>query len=66
MNLLNFVPNIQDAIVHLPAVERSRDAISERHLRQIAAAPLSRRQTEMWAALANHAKQRSGAEATSQ
>ena len=35
MNLLNLAPDIQEAILFLPRVERSRDPVTERDLRAI-------------------------------
>lgn len=48
MNLLNLAPDIQEAILHLPRVERGRDPICERHLRPIAAVADWRKQRRMW------------------
>ena len=36
MNLLNLAPDIQEFLLHLQPTERGREAISERHLRQMA------------------------------
>ena len=51
MNLTLLAPEIQEAIVSLPAVASGRDAVSERALRTIAAEPVWERQAAMWTAL---------------
>ena len=51
MNLLHLAPDIQDAVLNLPRVERGRDAISERDLRPIAALPDWRKQRVAWRSL---------------
>jgi hypothetical protein len=51
MNLLNLAPDIQECILSQTSVETGRDAISERHLRPIAALPNWRSQKEIWMAL---------------
>lgn len=48
MNLLNLAPDIQEEVLHLPAVERGPDPISERDLRPIAAVADWGRQRRMW------------------
>lgn len=48
MNLLHLAPDIQDAILHLPRVERGRDPISERDLRPVAAVVDWRKQRRAW------------------
>ena len=48
MNLLNLAPDIQEQILFLPATERVRNAITEKQLRQIAAAPSWKKQRRMW------------------
>lgn len=48
MNLLHLGPDIQEAILFLPRVERGRDPIQERQLRPIAAVPDWRKQRRMW------------------
>ena len=48
MNLLNLSPEIQEAILHLPLVERGRDPVTERDLRPIAAVADWGRQMGMW------------------
>ncbi|GAG52821.1 unnamed protein product [marine sediment metagenome] len=35
MNLLNLAPDIQEAILFLPRVERGRDSVTERELREV-------------------------------
>lgn len=37
MNLLHLAPNIQEALLFLPATDRGRDVVTERELRPIAA-----------------------------
>jgi hypothetical protein len=51
MNLTLLAPEIQEAILELPAIEQGRDEVSERGLRSIAAEPAWDRQVEMWKAL---------------
>jgi hypothetical protein len=51
MNLLHLAPDIQEALLFLPRVERGRDPIQERHLRPIVAVPDWRKQRRMWIAL---------------
>jgi hypothetical protein len=51
MNLTLLSPEIQEAILALPAVDRGRDEVSERCLRAIAAEPAWERQAEMWKVL---------------
>jgi hypothetical protein len=48
MNLLLLAPDIQEAILHLPLVERGSDPLLEKHLRPIAAAPDWRKQRRAW------------------
>ena len=48
MNLLHLAPDIQEAILFLPRVERGRDPIQERQLRPIVAVPDWRKQRRMW------------------
>ncbi len=48
MNLLHLAPDIQEALLFLPRVERGRDPIQERKLRPIAAVPDWRKQRRMW------------------
>jgi len=48
MNLLHLAPDIQEAILTLPRVERSRDPITERDLRPIAAIVDWRKQRRAW------------------
>lgn len=49
MNLLNLAPDIQEAILFLPGVERGRDPITERDLRPVAAVLDWRKQRKMMA-----------------
>ena len=51
MNLLHLAPDIQEAILFLPRVERGRDPIKERQLRPIAAVVDWRKQRRMWSAV---------------
>lgn len=44
MNLLHLAPDIQEAVLFLPAVEQGKDPVTERQLRQIVAAVDWRRQ----------------------
>lgn len=48
MNLLCLAPDIQQAILFLPATVRGRDAVTERDLRPIAGVPDWRKQRRMW------------------
>lgn len=48
MNLLSLAPDIQEAILYLPATERGRELISERHLRPISAMADWGRQRVLW------------------
>lgn len=52
MNLLMLAPDIQEAILSLPCVERGRDPIHIRLLQPIALVSDWRKQRRMWAALA--------------
>lgn len=47
MNLLCLAPDIQEALLFLPATERGRDAVMERQLRPIAAVPSWNKQRQM-------------------
>ena len=49
MNLLNLAPDIQEAMLFLPRIERGRDPVTERDLRPIAAEVDWGRQRGMWA-----------------
>jgi len=51
MNLLHLAPDIQDAILNLPRVERGHDPITERDLRPIAAIVDWRKQRPAWRCL---------------
>ena len=48
MNLLWLAPDIQEAILFLPATERGRDVVTERQLRPIAAVADWGRRRRMW------------------
>ncbi len=48
MNLLHLAPDIQEALLLLPPVEKGRDPITERELRPIAAVPDWKKQRRMW------------------
>lgn len=48
MNLLCMAPDIQEQVLFLPLTERGRDAITERHLRPIAAEASWKKQRRMW------------------
>jgi hypothetical protein len=50
-NLTLLAPDIQEALLFLPPVERGADPITERDLRPIAAEPNWARQREMWGEL---------------
>ncbi len=52
VNLLNLAPDIQEAILLLPPVEKGRDPITERELRPIAAVPDWQKQRRMWRRIA--------------
>ena len=51
VNLTLLAPDIQEAILFLPAIEHGPDRITERDLRPLAAEPDWGRQREMWAKL---------------
>jgi len=53
MNLLHLAPDIQEALLFLPRVERGRDPIKERQLRPIAAVPDWRKQRQLWNAISS-------------
>jgi len=48
MNLLYLAPDIQEQLLFLSARKRGRDAVTERHLRRIAAEPDWQIQRELW------------------
>jgi len=48
MNLLLLAPDIQEALLHLPRVERGRDQVHLRLLQPIAQVPDWRKQRRMW------------------
>jgi hypothetical protein len=51
MNLLLLAPDIQEAILFLPRIERGRDSLCLRQLQQIALTPDWRKQRRMWRSL---------------
>ena len=51
MNLLMLAPDIQEAILFLPPVERGRDPIHLRQLQGIALVPHWRKQRRLWGSL---------------
>lgn len=51
MNLLHLAPDIQEAILFLPSMERGRDPITERHVRPITAEANWRTQRRIWLTL---------------
>jgi len=51
MNLLNLAPDIQEAILSLPRIQKGRAEITERDLRPIAALPDWRTQRRTWSLL---------------
>ncbi len=52
MNLLHLTPDIQEALLLLPPVEKGRDPITERELLPIAAVPDWQKQRRMWRRIA--------------
>lgn len=48
LNLRHLAPDIQEALLFLPRVERGKDPIQERQLRPIAAVPDWRKQRRLW------------------
>jgi hypothetical protein len=48
MNLLNLAPDIQEAILFLPAVERGHDPVKEWQVRPIAAEAVWAKQRKRW------------------
>ena len=48
MNLLNLAPDIQEALLFLPRVERGKDPVTERDLRSIVAVTDWTTQRRMW------------------
>ena len=50
MNLLNLAPDIQEAILFLPATTEGRDPLSERRLRKLTAVVPWNRQRNLWRA----------------
>lgn len=64
MNLLHLAPDIQEEILHLPAVHAGRDPIGERDLRPIVREILWADQREMWAELRARADARRNSNGT--
>ncbi len=54
-NLLSLAPDIQEAILFLPAIDRGRDEVTEKKLRPIAATPSWKKQRVLWTALLREA-----------
>jgi hypothetical protein len=52
MNLLHLAPDIQEEILHLPAVSSGRDSLTERDMRPICACLNWQEQRAKWAQLA--------------
>jgi hypothetical protein len=52
-NLLNLAPDIQEALLFLPRVDRGKDPVTERELRAIVAVPDWRKQRRAWCGLWN-------------
>ncbi len=48
VNLLNLAPDIQEALLCLPRVEKGRDPITERDLRPVVAEVDWKKQRQMW------------------
>jgi hypothetical protein len=48
MNLLGLAPDIQEAVLFLPATERGRDALTEKELRPIAGVADWGKQRQLW------------------
>ena len=48
LNLLNLAPDIQEALLFLPRMERGKDPVTERELRAVVAVPDWRKQRRMW------------------
>ena len=55
MNLLQLAPDIQEALLHLPLIERGVEPLLERQLRKLAAVLDWRKQRRMWAEI--HARE---------
>lgn len=53
MNLSHLAPDIQEALLFLPRIERGPDPIRERQLRPIAAVPDWRKQRRLWSIIRN-------------
>jgi hypothetical protein len=48
MNLLNLAPDIQEQILFMSPTAKTREAVAERRIRSIAAAPDWRKQRRLW------------------
>jgi hypothetical protein len=55
LNLLNLAPDIQEALLLLPRIERGRDALILRALQPIASTPNWHHQRRLWAELQTRA-----------
>jgi hypothetical protein len=53
MDLLCLAPDIQEAVLFLPPVERGRQSLIEKQLRRIAATPTWGKQRRMWLSAAS-------------
>lgn len=53
MNLLHLAPDIQEALLFLPRVERGPDQVHERQIRPIVAVSDWRKQRRMWNSICN-------------
>ncbi|MCB0133769.1 MAG: hypothetical protein KDD75_01500 [Caldilineaceae bacterium] len=60
MNLLSLAPDIQEAILFLPATERGRESITERDLRPIAAITNWSRQYTAWSRISERLSYKAG------
>jgi hypothetical protein len=56
MNLLHLAPDIQEAILFLPAVFKGKDPITERHLRRVISEVDWETQRHIWKKMANIAQ----------
>ena len=52
MNLLNLAPDIQEAILDLPSVEKGKDPLTERDMRQVVAEVSWAKQRRLWRLIA--------------
>ncbi len=51
MDLTMLAPDVQEALLFLPKIEKGRDKINERMLRNIMAEPVWEKQRELWSGL---------------